>query len=419
MNNMDGKDVPKHFHLLSFEGPDAYARAGGIASRVTGLAESLVEHGHRTSLWFVGDPELPGCEIRAGVRLRRWCQWISRYHPAGVYDAEDAKCADYATSLPPYLLNEEILPALAEGVGRIVVLAEEWQTVHAVLHLDWLLRRHGVRDRVSIFWNANNTFGFDRVDWPRLAAAATLVTVSRYMKQQMRAWGVDPLVIPNGLARESFAPPCSAAVNELCQRFRQRTLLTKVARWDPDKRWLLTIDTVALLKREGRAPLLVARGGVEAHEREVLVRARSAGLRISERHIDTPDIRSLLAALADHESTDLLVLRTHLTPEVRSLLFRAADAVLANSAHEPFGLVGLEAMAVGGLACTGASGEDYAVDGENALVLQREDPREFFSLFARLQSREGRAAELRRSGMRTAQLYAWERVVERSLLPRI
>jgi hypothetical protein len=29
------------FHLLSFEGPDEYARAGGIASRITGLSEAL------------------------------------------------------------------------------------------------------------------------------------------------------------------------------------------------------------------------------------------------------------------------------------------------------------------------------------------------------------------------------------------
>jgi hypothetical protein len=32
-------------HILSFEGPDGYARAGGIASRITGLSESLAEAG--------------------------------------------------------------------------------------------------------------------------------------------------------------------------------------------------------------------------------------------------------------------------------------------------------------------------------------------------------------------------------------
>ena len=50
------------FHILSFEGPDPYAQAGGIASRVTGLARALADTGFDTHLWFVGDPELPGHE---------------------------------------------------------------------------------------------------------------------------------------------------------------------------------------------------------------------------------------------------------------------------------------------------------------------------------------------------------------------
>ena len=44
------------FHLLSFEGPDEYARAGGIASRITGLSEALAAAGFETHLWCVGDP---------------------------------------------------------------------------------------------------------------------------------------------------------------------------------------------------------------------------------------------------------------------------------------------------------------------------------------------------------------------------
>jgi arylsulfatase A-like enzyme len=38
------------FHLLTFEGPDPYAQAGGIASRVTGLAHALAEAGYATHL---------------------------------------------------------------------------------------------------------------------------------------------------------------------------------------------------------------------------------------------------------------------------------------------------------------------------------------------------------------------------------
>ena len=147
------------FHLLSFEGPDLYSRAGGIATRASGLAHALDAAAHETHLWFIGDPSAPGRERRgAHLDLHRWCQWISAHHPGGVYDGERGKEQDYSRSLPPVLV-EQLRPALARG-ERAVVLAEEWHTVHAVLHLDWLLRREGLRDRVAIFWNANNTFGF-------------------------------------------------------------------------------------------------------------------------------------------------------------------------------------------------------------------------------------------------------------------
>jgi hypothetical protein len=52
-----------------------------------------------------------------------------------------------------------------------------------------------------------------------------------------------------------------------------------------------------------------------------------------------------------------------------TVLFSGSAAVLANSGREPFGLVGLETMAAGGVACTGSTGEDYVVPGQNALVL--------------------------------------------------
>ena len=60
------------FHILAFEGPDEYSRAGGIASRVTGLSRSLAECGFETHLWFVGDPEQPGHEVRGNSHLHRW-----------------------------------------------------------------------------------------------------------------------------------------------------------------------------------------------------------------------------------------------------------------------------------------------------------------------------------------------------------
>src|SRR3989304_2394790 len=127
-------------HLLSFEGPDAF----------------------ETHLWFVGDPQLPGSETREGLRLHRWCQWISQYHPVGVYDGEEGKRIDYASSLPPYLLTRVLSSALIKE-EPVLVMAEEWHTVDAILHLDWMLPQRGLRDQAALLWNANNTFGFERI----------------------------------------------------------------------------------------------------------------------------------------------------------------------------------------------------------------------------------------------------------------
>lgn len=405
-------------HVLAFEGPDPYAQAGGLASRVTGLTQALADAGWETHLWFVGDPELPGHETRGQLRLHRWCQWISRYHPAGVYDGEDGKRHDFATSLPPVLLRDVLFPHLHDG-GRGVIMAEEWHTVDAVLHLDWLLRCAGVRDQVTILWNANNTFAFECIAWGRLAAAAHITTVSRYMKHLMQGFGVAPLVIPNGLALEAFVPSEQSAVKEFRTRFRHRTVLSKVARWDPDKRWVLALHTISALKHQRWQPLFIARGGMEAHGTEVLATAAALGLRVVECSQTLPGVRGMLQALEGLGEVDMVSLRSPLDAASLRLLFRGSSAVLANSGHEPFGLVGLETMAAGGVACTGCSGEDYAVPGHNALVLETAEPREFLSLYEELRLSPVRERTLRQAGQRTARCYAWPRIVQQILLPRL
>ena len=405
------------FHILSFEGPDAYSRAGGLATRVEGLSETLEALGFETHLWFIGDPALPGHEQRGRLQLHRWCQWVSRHHRGGVYDGDVGKASELARSLPPHLLG--VLRPYLESGGRAVILAEEWQTADTVLHLDWLLRLIGLREQVTILWNANNTFGFDRISWPHLCRAARITTVSRYMKHCMRDVGADPLVIPNGLGTEAFDRPMPGAVAALRSRMKDRTVLTKMARFDPDKRWLASIDIVAELKRLGFRPLLLARGGAEPHGFEVLRAARDRGLKIVERAWEGPGVSGLLAALDDLVGVDVVHLRRHVDPPARRALFQASHAVLANSGHEPFGLVGLETMAAGGLACTGCSGEDYAVPGQNAIVLETGDPHEFVGLYGRLRQSPEMEARMRRAGRATARSYAWPEVVGSVLLPRV
>jgi hypothetical protein len=76
-------------------------------------------------------------------------------------------------------------------------------------------------------------------------------------------------------------------------------------------------------------------------------------------------------------------------------------------------------MAVGGVACTGSTGEDYVVPGQNALVLETTDPQEFVGLFGELRAKPALEHAMRRAGRVTAKHYAWPQIMSQILLPRL
>jgi glycosyltransferase involved in cell wall biosynthesis len=89
--------------------------------------------------------------------------------------------------------------------------------------------------------------------------------------------------------------------------------------------------------------------------------------------------------------------------------------VLVNSGREPFGLVGLEAMATGAVVFTGGTGEDYAVHLENAIVLETSDAEEAAWHIRYLARAPAVAEELSREARRTARRFLWNRVVDNLL----
>jgi glycosyltransferase involved in cell wall biosynthesis len=406
------------FVLLSFEGPDPYSRAGGLGTRVSELSRALSCLGFETHLFFIGDPHLPGHEILGDGRLHlhRWCQWISEYHPAGVYDGEEGKLSDWNRSLPPWL-ESELLESRLQSGGSVVIMAEEWQTAGSIITLHHGLLRRGCRDRVQTLWNANNTFGFHRIDWGMLRSSGTITTVSRYMKHVMWRLGVDARVIPNGIPDCWLQPVDRHARRELSGIFGNRLALVKVARWDPDKRWLMAVDAVAQLKALGQEPVLLARGGLEEHKHEVLAWAERAGLQVSFAHWMGEDPSALTEALRPAVAADMVVLESHLSGPQSRLLFHAADSVLANSGLEPFGLVGLETMAAGGVAFVGCTGEDYATPGHDAISLQTSEPREIVHRAMELRRSPAEAARIRSAAKRSAMRYTWKSVIARNLIP--
>jgi glycosyltransferase involved in cell wall biosynthesis len=156
--------------------------------------------------------------------------------------------------------------------------------------------------------------------------------------------------------------------------------------------------------------VLIARsGGPTGRGAGLAEDAASRGLRVVS--FDTE--REFVGGLSDsvHAAADVVNLRFGVTSSLARTLYAASDGVLANSVSEPFGLVGLEAMAAGGIAFTGGTGEDYAVGGRNAVVLETLDPTEIVTRWSELASSPELAARLRRAARKTAREYEWRTII--------
>src|SRR5581483_12470835 len=152
--------------------------------------------------------------------------------------------------------------------------------------------------------------------------------------------------------------------------------------------------------------------GKEPYGDVVMGRARERGLRVERLEYEGSDWRALAKQLAACESPAIVHLRAFLDEATLYALYAASDAVLANSGKEPFGLVGLEVMAAGGIAVCGATGEEYAEPFVNAIVCDTGDGRELATYLRALSDDPQLAAELRRNGAETAQRYTWANALE-------
>ncbi len=397
--------------MVSLEGPDQYSQAGGLGVRAKEMCRAFAAIGFRTTLYFVGDPGKPHQEVVDGLRLVRICQDVSRQHPAGVYDGEHAKIEAMWRELPTLLLETSVRPAI-EQHRTVAILCEEWQTADFVEMIDRHLRRLDLREHCVILWNANNHFGFDNMDWRALDRAATVTTVSRYMKHLMWPHGVNPMVIPNGIPVESLQPVDAAAVGAIAAAAGTPCLAFKIGRFSPDKRWHQSVDAIAELRRHGMAARLLMRGGIEQFGHGVLGHARHLGLQIADWNEPIEGATDIARSLHETGDAPVVNLRRFLPESVLPAISAASAAVLANSGHEPFGLVGLEAMAAGGVAVVGATGEEYARPYGNAIVVETAEGTELASALAGVVERPELSRRLREAARRDAADFAWPEIID-------
>ncbi len=400
------------FVILSFEGPDLYSLVGGLGVRATELAYTLAELGFRTRLYFLGDSQKAYYEEQVEGRLsfHRWAQWLSAQFPEGVYHGEEAKINDYTNSIPDHLIEQVVTPAAARG-RTVVVLAEEWHTAATVTALWRSLLRSSLVESCLILWNANNTFGFEAIDWEALRQSCAITTVSRYMKHSMVERGINPLVVPNGIPSRWLEPINHEPMLAL-RKALPGMLLAKVGRYHPDKRWLMAMEAVGMLKRRGHRPKLIVRGSPDPYRVSVIQKAFEQGLVWSEIRLEHPSQRQILTEIKRHRQADVIELNFFVPEDFLRVTYAAADAVLANSIHEPFGLVGLEVMACGGIAITGSSGEDYGHSFVNCLRIESDDAREIVVYLEDLLAYPETTSDLRSRAQLTSSLFIWELVTQ-------
>ena len=403
--------------MVSFEGPDQYSLAGGLGVRARELTRAFAAAGFATTLVFVGDPGREAEETCAGVRLIRWCQEVSAGCPSGVYEGERAKLEALIRTLPDALIERVIAPAV--GRNRVVaVLCEEWHTAAFCRRLSDRLHAMGLRRHAVLLWNANNRFGWDEIDWRALGYVASTTTVSRYMKQLMLGCGVNPVVIPNGIPESALEPPDAAAAAAIRSAAGTPCLAFKIGRFTSDKGWTQAIDAIAELRAEGLPARVLMRGGIEPYGAEVLGRARHHGLSVCDWFEPVDDAGGVVRALSESRGAAVVNLCRFLPEAVIPEIDLAATAVLANSGHEPFGLVGLEAMAAGGVAVVGATGEEYARPYGNAIVIETDDGAEVAAALRGLVDRPALARRLRREARHDARDFTWPAVID-GLLERL
>ena len=394
--------------IVSFEGPDRYSTVGGLATRVSDLVPALVARGYDVTHLFIGDPELPAEERRDGARFVRWGQWISRQHPRDVYDGEWGKWRDLSENVPQWLFENVVAPE-----GQSILLFEDWQTAEAASRTAELAYVRGASRRSVALWNANNTYGCGAVDFERLEMTVRVTTVSRWMRSELRQFGVaDAIVIPNGISERMLAPVTASDATALRGALDDHLVFVKVARFDRDKRWLGAIDAIAELKRRGTDVRFLFRGSASPYRDEVLTHLRRRELSVTNLRLDgTLTARGFAGTLASL-AADAAFLDFFVPERMLRALYSVADGVLANSEREPFGLVGLEVMGTGGIAYVGTTGEDYAQPLGNAVVVRTEDPLEVADAAEYLRQRPELAKRIRTEGKQTAKRYAWPRVID-------
>lgn len=382
-----------HILMLTPEYPPHVV--GGLGRHVAELSHALAELGSRVT-------------VLHGLRRHEAADEVEERGALTVLRARD-----HAPG-PPGLAQEvvqrnvamlqAVLQRVAAGERFDVVHAHDWLTAHAAravkhaLQIPLIATIHATEmGRNGGLFNEVQRHISD-TEWWLAFEAWRVICCSRAMREELVRVFQVPLdklhVIPNGVAPE----PRTASPGEILEARR---------RYAADSERLIFF--VGRLVYEKGVDLLIRAlpRVLAAHPQTVLVVAGKG-----------PEREGLEALARDLGVWGRVRFAGHIGDGERNRLYQAADVAVVPSRYEPFGIVALEAMALGApLVAAGAGGLAEVVEhGRTGLLFRPGDPWSLAEqLIAALDFPALRAALRRHAREAVRERFDWKRVAERTL----
>jgi glycogen(starch) synthase len=379
--------------LISWEYPPIIE--GGLARHVRKLSEHLVAEGVEVHVLTRGGGRLPATEERHGVVVHRLAE------PPFPKDVNAFVRWVKAMNADMRELGDE----LTDGLSFDLVHSHDWLVASAArqvaerISCPWLVTVHATEYGRHQGWVQKYPQShIHAAEREMVRHADHVITCSRYMRSHVASvFGVAPAritPIQNGID-PSDLEPVAPDLDELRARYAKpdERLVLLVGRLVYEKGFHLALDALA--------PVIKSLGGV---------RFVVAGTGTAE-----PELRRQAWRLGLHRKGAFL---GWVGDDMLHSLYRISDLCIVPSIYEPFGLVALEAMALGCLcvvADTGGLREVVPGDGTVGLRFPSRDTAALGAILERVLTNDSERAQLVAEAREHVLRFDWAEVARETL----
>jgi glycosyltransferase involved in cell wall biosynthesis len=224
--------------------------------------------------------------------------------------------------------------------------------------------------------------------------ARTVISVSESTRRDIVEWMPGAAgkveVVPSGVS-PSFRPPSPAEAAECAPAAAYQPFILCVGNRYPHKNHRAAVDTLALLRAEGRPTRLVVAGGEpNSFWKEVVRHAESVGV------------------------ADAVVDLGRVTDAELRCLYACCTAFLFPSFYEGFGFPVLEALACGAPVIASDRSSIPEVLGDAGFLVDPADPRAMAAAVRRLEEEPALRAHFVREGLEQASRFTWADTTKRT-----